>query len=208
MPYPQRLLNDHEAVVVDLHPHWWYFVRPTALLVVAIGAGIVTIAITDTGTTVRTVAAWASLAAIVLCTVWVIVRYLRWGSTHFVVTDQRIIFRTGVVARRGVEIPLDRVNTVHSSQGLGERIVGAGDIAIESGGEFGQQHFTDIRHPGRVQREIHAQMAARAPRSAGAGPGGAFVDVAGQLEKLEGMLARGTITREEFDLQKRRLLGP
>lgn len=205
MGYPDRLLNDHEAVVVDLHPHWWYFIRPTAVLVVAIAAGVATIAMTDTGTTVRTVAAWASLVAIGGSTTWVIARYVRWGSTHFVVTNQRIIFRTGVVSTRGVEIPLDRVNTVHSSQGLGERIVGAGDLVIESGGESGQQHFTDIRHPGRVQREIHGQMAAR---SAVGTSTASFVDVAGQLEKLEAMLDRGTITHEEFDRQKRRLLGP
>jgi hypothetical protein len=34
------------------------------------------------------------------------------------------------------------------------------------------------------------------------------VDVADQLEKLESMLERGTLTPAEFDRQKRRLLGP
>jgi hypothetical protein len=33
-------------------------------------------------------------------------------------------------------------------------------------------------------------------------------DVAGQLERLESMLMRGTLTPEEFDRQKQRLLGP
>ena len=207
MAYPDRLLNDHESVVVDLHPHWWYFVRPTAMLVVAIAAGVATIAMTDAGGTVRTVAAWASLAAIAVSTVWVIARYVRWGSTHFVVTNQRIIFRSGLLVTRGVEIPLDRISTVHSSQGLGARLVGAGELVIESGGESGRQHFTDIRHPGRVQREIHGQMASRSGRGSD-GSAIAFVDVAGQLEKLEAMLDRGTITEDEFERQKRRLLGP
>lgn len=207
MAYPDRLLNDHESVVVDLHPHWWYFVRPTAMLVVAIAAGVATIAMTEAGGTVRTVAAWASLAAIAVSTVWVIARYVRWGSTHFVVTNQRIIFRSGLLVTRGVEIPLDRISTVHSSQGLGARLVGAGELVIESGGESGRQHFTDIRHPGRVQREIHGQMASRSGRGSD-GSAIAFVDVAGQLEKLEAMLDRGTITEEEFERQKRRLLGP
>jgi membrane protein YdbS with pleckstrin-like domain len=205
--YPDRLLNDHESVVVDLHPHWWYFVRPTAMLVVAIAAGVATIAMTEAGGTVRTVAAWASLAAIAVSTVWVIARYVRWGSTHFVVTNQRIIFRSGLLVTRGVEIPLDRISTVHSSQGLGARLVGAGELVIESGGESGRQHFTDIRHPGRVQREIHGQMASRSGRGSD-GSAIAFVDVAGQLEKLEAMLDRGTITEDEFERQKRRLLGP
>ena len=175
--------------------------------VVAIAAGVATIAMTEAGGTVRTVAAWASLAAIAVSTVWVIARYVRWGSTHFVVTNQRIIFRSGLLVTRGVEIPLDRISTVHSSQGLGARLVGAGELVIESGGESGRQHFTDIRHPGRVQREIHGQMASRSGRGSD-GSAIAFVDVAGQLEKLEAMLDRGTITEEEFERQKRRLLGP
>ena len=33
------------------------------------------------------------------------------------------------------------------------------------------------------------------------------VDVAGQLEKLESMLLRGTLTPDEFERQKQRLLG-
>jgi hypothetical protein len=36
---------------------------------------------------------------------------------------------------------------------------------------------------------------------------GAQSDVASQLEKLEGLLQRGSITRDEFDSEKRRLLG-
>jgi hypothetical protein len=84
-----------------------------------------------------------------------------------------------------------------------ERIVGAGDLLIESGGESGQQRFTDIRQPDRVQRVIHAEMDASRTRP-GADP---TTDVADQLERLESMLLRGTLTPEEFDRQKRRLLG-
>jgi uncharacterized membrane protein YdbT with pleckstrin-like domain len=126
-------------------------------------------------------------------------------TTHFVITNRRVIFRTGLLTKRGIEIPIDRVNTVHFHQGVLERLVGTGDLLIESGGETGQQRFTDIRQPDRVQRVIHAEMAER--ESGGRG-GGAVVDVADQLEKLESMLQRGTLTPEEFDRQKRRLLGP
>ena len=74
-------------------------------------------------------------------------------------------------------------------------MLGTGDLVIESGGEDGQQRFTGVRRPARVQKVIHAQMEENQRRrfaSAGAmGPG----DVASQLEKLEGMLQRGTLTR-------------
>ena len=107
------------------------------------------------------------------------------------ITNRRVIFRTGLLTKRGIEIPIDRVNTVHFHQSVWERMVGAGDLLIESGGETGQQRFTDIRQPDRVQRVIHAEMEARELRGRGAD---GVVDVAGQLEKLESMLLRGTLT--------------
>lgn len=204
MTYPRRLLNDHETVTVDLHPHWWFLAPPVAALIASIAAGIATLAITDAGTTVRTVAAWASIGALGCSAAWLLLRYARWLSTYFVITNHRVIFRTGLFAKHGVEIPLDRVNTVHFHQGFLEPIVGAGDLLIESGGESGQQRFTDVSQPGRIQRVIHAAMAERAsPRP----DGGGMIDVAGQLERLEKLLERGTLTPEEFARQKDRLLG-
>ena len=112
---------------------------------------------------------------------------------------------SGVIAKSGIEIPLERVNNVLFNQTIMERILGAGDLLIESGGEDGQQRFTDVRRPERVQNLIHAQMEVNERRHfqniAGAG-----VDVGGQLEKLEGLLERGTISHAEFESQKRRLL--
>ena len=39
MPYPKKLLNDNETVVLDLHPHWWYFVEAAVALVASIVLG-------------------------------------------------------------------------------------------------------------------------------------------------------------------------
>jgi uncharacterized membrane protein YdbT with pleckstrin-like domain len=203
MVYPRRLLNDHETVTVDLHPHWWFLAAPIVAILVSIAAAVATMVRTDVDTTARTVAGWGSLVALALSALWLVIRYSRWLTTHFVITNRRVIFRTGLVTKRGIEIPIDRVNTVHFHQGVFERIVGAGDLLIESGGESGQQRFTDIRQPDRVQRVIHAEMDASRTRP-GADP---TTDVADQLERLESMLLRGTLTPEEFDRQKRRLLG-
>ena len=204
MAYPRRLLDDQESVTVDLHPHWWFLAGPVAAVALSIAAAVATLLAIDAGTTERTVASWAALVALAVTSMWLVVRYSKWLTTHFVITSRRIIFRTGLLAKRGIEIPLDRVNTVHFSQGVLERLVGAGDLLIESGGESGQQQFTDIRQPDRVQRVIHAEMDARRGRPGHEPP----ADVAGQLERLESMLMRGTLTPEEFDRQKQRLLGP
>jgi uncharacterized membrane protein YdbT with pleckstrin-like domain len=200
MPYPTKLLNDNESLVLDLHPHWWYFVEVAVALVVAIALAIVAIVV-DAPSSVK----WLCLVLIAGCAIWLLVRYLTWLTTNFVVTTDRVIFRHGLFAKAGIEIPLERVNSVHFNQGIIERILGAGDLMIESGAELGQQRFTDVRHPDRVTNTIHKEMDVNENRMH-AGHG-ATTGVADQLEKLEGMLERGTLTQEEFDNQKRKLLG-
>ncbi len=204
MPYPKKLLNDYETVALDLHPHWWYFSKPAVLLVASIVFGIVARVYLD-GDDEEAVS-YLAIGLIVFSAFWLAARYAKWANTNFVITSDRIIFRSGVVAKSGIEIPLERVNNVLFSQSLFERLLGAGDLLIESGGEAGQQRFSDIRRPGRVQNLIHAQMEVNESRRFQL-PTATVTDVPTQLEKLEGLLERGTITREEFEVQKRRVLG-
>ncbi|WP_394943983.1 PH domain-containing protein [uncultured Ilumatobacter sp.] len=203
MPYPKKLLNDYETVAVDLHPHWWYFAQPVAALVGSIILGIIAL-VSDVSGTFGDILKWLMIVLIIISAIWVVVRYLKWMTTNFVITSDRLIFRAGVLAKMGVEIPLERVNTVHFSQSIFERMTGSGDLLIESGGEDGQQLFSDIRHPDRVQNLIHSQMEENEKRRF---TGNSATDVASQLEKLEGMLDRGTLTPEEFRSQKDKLLG-
>ena len=203
MPYPTKLLNDNESIVLDLHPHWWYFIEAAVALVVAIVLAVVVVAV-DAPDTVK----WLCLALIVGSAIWLVARYLRWMTTNFVVTSDRVIFRHGLFAKAGIEIPLERVNSVHFNQGIIERMLGAGDLVIESGAEHGMQRFTDVKHPDRVTNTIHREMDVNEGKMYGGRRAGADApDVASQLEKLEGMLQRGTLTPEEFENQKRKLLG-
>jgi uncharacterized membrane protein YdbT with pleckstrin-like domain len=206
MPYPKKLLNDNETVALDLHPHWWFFAKSGASMLVSILVGVASLIWLDGD--LQKVVNWIAIAGIVISAVLLVSRYIQWFTTHFVITSDRIIFRTGVFAKHGIEIPLERVNNVIFHQSVIERILGAGDLLIESGGETGQQRFTEVRDPDRVQALIHTQVDAKmARRGSQASGGGATGDVASQLEKLEGMLQRGTLTPTEFEAQKRKLLG-
>jgi uncharacterized membrane protein YdbT with pleckstrin-like domain len=206
MPYPKKLLNDYETVAVDLHPHWWYFAEPVAALVGSIILGILAL-VFDVGGTFGDILKWLVIILIITSAIWVVVRYLKWMTTNFVITSDRLIFRAGVLAKMGVEIPLERVNTVHFSQSIFERMTGSGDLVIESGAEDGQQRFSDIRRPDRVQNLIHSQMEENEKRRFTVNTGSSTSDVATQLEKLEGMLERGTLSSDEFQSQKDKLLG-
>jgi uncharacterized membrane protein YdbT with pleckstrin-like domain len=206
MPYPKKLLNDYEELAVDLHPHWLYFFEAVLALVATIALGVFVVVV-DAPSAVK----WLVLALIVASAVWVVVRYVKWTTTNFVITSDRVIFRHGVIAKSGIEIPLERVNSVHFSQSIIERIVGAGDLLIESGAEGGQQRFTDVHNPDKIQNLIHAQMEQNEQRMfqshhPDASPA-VVHEVMAQLERLEAMRERGTLTAEEFETQKQRLLN-
>jgi membrane protein YdbS with pleckstrin-like domain len=206
MPYPKKLLNDYEELAVDLHPHWWYFAETVFAFVVSIVIGIVVLGTDESWLK------WIALGLIVASAIWLLIRYLKWATTNFVITSDRVIFRHGVIAKSGIEIPLERVNSVHFNQSVFERMIGAGDLLIESGAEGGQQRFTDVHNPDKIQNLIHSQMELNEGRMYKGGPGGgsgvaAAADLTSQLERLEALRDRGSLTDAEFESQKQRLLG-
>ncbi|MGK2929857.1 MAG: PH domain-containing protein [Acidimicrobiales bacterium] len=202
MAFPRKLLNETEEIVLDLNPHWWFMVKQTALLVAALVLGAVALAI-DAHGVLQILAGLLIIAALV----WWGVRYMDWRTTNFVVTSDRLIYRHGVLSKQGIEIPLERVNNVLFSQRLFERMLGAGDLVIESAGESGRQAFSDVRKPSAVQNEVYRQIEANENRKFDRiGSGGSSQSVADELRKLDDLRSRGVISEEEFTAQKARLL--
>jgi uncharacterized membrane protein YdbT with pleckstrin-like domain len=130
-----------------------------------------------------------------------------------------VIFRTGVLSKHGVEIPLERVSNINFNQKIWERMIGAGDLEIESAGRDGQSVFNDVQHPEVVQQELYKQMEqyarkragwSQAPAAAAAAPAAAQVSkdlsIPEQLEQLAGLRDRGVISAAEFEAKKAQLL--
>lgn len=208
MPFPRKLLYDTEEIVLDLHPHWWYLAPQAAVLVVAIVVFLVLLI--NFGGVVGLIGLVLALGALG----WFAARYASWWTTNFVITTDRVIYRHGVLTKTGIEIPLERVNNVLFHQRIFERLLGHGDLVIESAGESGQQSFSDVRKPSAVQNEIYRQMEAnenrkfdRVAQGINAGAIGNQPSVADELRKLDELRAQGVLSEEEFQAQKQRLLG-
>ncbi len=201
MPFPRKFLNEEEEVVLDLRPHWWHMAGPSVGLVLAIAAAIFVAGKTDRG--------WVRIPFLVLvlvALVWFLARIARWATTNLVVTSDRLIVRTGVIAKRGREIPLERINDIVVTQSLFERVIRAGDLMIESGGERGQELFHNCPRPPRVQNEIYRQIEAAHDRQADRLEGRRELSPLEQLEKLDELRQRGVISQAEFDVKKAQLL--
>jgi len=204
--FPRKLLNDGEEVVLDLRPHWIYMAEPTFAVLGSILVGILALKVD--------VSFIKLLAALLVlgCLGWFGIRYAKWSNTNFVVTSDRVIHRVGVIAKHGIEIPLERINTVFFNQSMFERLLGAGDLGIESAGERGAETFEDVRKPAIVQNEIYRQMEANSSRLHGGGRHAAPTQEAGlsipeQIEKLDELRKRGVISDQEFAAKKADLLN-
>jgi uncharacterized membrane protein YdbT with pleckstrin-like domain len=210
VPFPRKLLNDDEEIVLDLHPHWWFFAPPLLALVGAIVLGILAL-VNDVHTGLK-----VPVGILVLgCLGWFGWRYLRWITTNF---SDRLIYRHGVLSKHGIEIPLDRVNTVFFRQSIFERLVGAGDLVIESASETGRQRFSNVRKPSAVQNEIYRQIEANENRkydrvgvsaAAGTSAGHKADDtesIPAQIRELDELRKQGLLTEEEFARKKQQLL--
>jgi uncharacterized membrane protein YdbT with pleckstrin-like domain len=211
VPYPQENLHPNEDLVLDLHPHWWT-ITPSILALAAVLAFGLLALVNDWPSAVKALAA----ILIIVNLVWFALRYLQLVTTHFVLTSDRVIYRSGVLAKRGVEIPLESINAIRFSQKIWERALGLGDLKIDSASIEGVSEFQNVRRPNQIQNEIYIQMEENSNRkfdrvSAGinavhgnSAPGSSIPE---QIEKLGELRDRGVISAEEFEAKKTELLG-
>ena len=206
MAFPRKLLNDEEDIALDLHPHWWFLFPQIALLVGAILIGLVALIQDAPGPVILLAGA---LVLVALANFGI--RYAQWSTTNFVVTTDRLIYRHGVVAKHGIEIPLERVNTVFFSQSMFERMLRSGDLVIESAGEMGRQNFSNVRRPSAVQNEIYRQMESNENRKfdrlgVQARSAAPEDSIPSQIRELEQLRREGVVSDEEFRAKKQQLL--
>jgi uncharacterized membrane protein YdbT with pleckstrin-like domain len=208
MPFPRRLLTSEEEIVVDTRPHWIALVLPVLVTILIIAGVIVAIVNIKGGGSGKGILRWiVAGAALVVFVIYPVRRFIEWATSHFVVTNERLIHRSGLIAKRSMEVPLNRINDVRFNQGVFERMIGAGDLIVESAGERGQEVFGDVRHPEDIQKVIYERAEAYQGRFAGVPGSPTSPSVSEELQRLADLRDRGTITDAEFQAQKARLLG-
>ncbi|AQA01469.1 hypothetical protein BVC93_02360 [Mycobacterium sp. MS1601] len=161
MGYPDNVLAKDERVVLHRHPHWKRLTGPILVL-------LVTTALAAFGAAVVTNTDWESAAktvvSVVIGAVWLILvgwltvwPFLNWWTTHFVITDRRVMFRHGLITRSGIDIPLARVNSVEFRHGLLDRILRTGTLIIESASQDPLE-FYDIPRVEQVHSLLYHEV--------------------------------------------------
>ncbi|GAB2854538.1 PH domain-containing protein [Lentzea nigeriaca] len=157
MAYPDDLLSPSEHVVIHKHPHWKMLIFPVfwLLVVVAIGTYLAGLVVDQS---------WASVAWIALTVIGVVLimwltftPVVRWRTTHFIVTSDRVMAREGVFKRTGLDIPLSRINSVRFEHSLLDRVLGCGTLIIESASDEPLE-FDDIPSVEKVHSLLYREV--------------------------------------------------
>jgi uncharacterized membrane protein YdbT with pleckstrin-like domain len=201
MRYPEKLLSPGETIQSEFRPHWSRIAKE-GLLSVLVLVFIVLIAVQG-----FTWGGWAIVGLLAAWFVVVIAGFIRWWTTQHVITNERLIHRTGLIAKAGKEIPLEVINDVTFTQSMFERLFGTGNLLIESAGTHGQSRYSDIPDPERVQSLIYEVREGRKIEMESGGGRAAAESPAAQLATLSRLHDEGKLTDTEFEVEKRKLLG-
>ncbi|HEX7302213.1 PH domain-containing protein [Lentzea sp.] len=157
MAYPDDLLSSGEHVVIHKHPHWKMLIFPVFWLLVVVALGIYLAGLVADQS-------WAFVALLVLAVVAVVLVFwltvapvLRWRTTHFIITSDRVMYREGVFKRTGLDIPLARVNSVRFEHSLMDRVLGCGTLIIESASDEPLE-FDDIPSVEKVHTMLYREV--------------------------------------------------
>jgi uncharacterized membrane protein YdbT with pleckstrin-like domain len=160
--------------------------------------------------------------AVVVILVSTVYKFIGWKTTRFAITDQRVAYQSGIIQRRGVSIPLNRVNNVNFTQSFIARALNNGVVTIESAGETGDSVFENIPDPENVRTLIFQQVEADEqadsdrnaaslakamqqqvppPAAPAAGP-----SAQERLKALDDLRAQGLVNDAEYDLKRKQIL--
>jgi len=149
MGYVDKNLVPGEEVVYRAHLHLIIFL--SAALVSLLGAMLVAL-----GLVYDLIPVWVlGGLALVYGLGLVLVRYVRYATSEFVLTNKRVLVKIGLFPRHTLELLLSRLETIGVEQGLVARMLNFGTIVVTGTGGT-REPFPDISKPLEFRRQVQS----------------------------------------------------
>ena len=137
-------LGKDESVVRQATVHWKKLIVPGIFALLFIIAGLSS---EDSSAAAMGVILGVIILLIAMIPIW---------TTKLIITNKRIMGKTGLIKTKTLDAPLNKVNTVSVSSGLGGKIFGYGKIHITtSSGDF---LFSGIQAPSQFRQVLMEQI--------------------------------------------------
>src|SRR6266849_4787360 len=109
---------------------------------------------------------FAALAAVLF-----LARRIRASADEFVVTNRRVMRKTGLVAREIEQVPVEKIQDVTVEQGVLGRLLGYGTVLVETASErMGMLAFPDIARPEAFRNALWGRAADSGAATAASSP--------------------------------------
>lgn len=212
-------LKNEEIILLITRQHWLKLVLPFFVWVLI---AVVSIwLLHETGLVITLIAA-----------IYPIIEYLNWKNNLWCITNLRVVDESGFFTRYSKESPLDKINNIEFDQSIWGRLMGYGNVDIQTAAELGESTYELIADPQLLKDTItHAQEEYKntiaykqatqlALAIAKTNQANTFTPIASsastihpqqliadELQKLFDLLQRGAITQEEYLQQKNKLMN-
>ena len=161
-----------ENLILKDHPHWVVLIKSVLIPIVL----VILVLIADftvfgpNNDYVPHLRTYLSLGVVALALLWLIVVWIRWQSTTYTLTDQRIKIETGVFGRQEKVIPIDRVQDCTTRMSVLGRMLGYGRVEIDAAGAQGAEVLNHLPNPGTFRDQVFMQSEKRRGGGATAAP--------------------------------------
>jgi len=161
MGYPEDQLAPEEKLIVNARPHWKQLIGHGLIFLIGTVLAIVLfawLAGSSVDGTMHTVLMWLIvLGWLVVAVSWGAIPFIKWFTTRFVITDRRVMYRSGVFTRQGIDIPMARINSVQFRHGVIDRMFKTGTLVIESASDDPLE-FDDIPNIEEVHKMLYDKL--------------------------------------------------
>ena len=203
-------LKKDEKLLIIIRQHWIKLVLPIfAWLLLAI---LLLVFVTNNK---------VDLIIILLTAIYPMIEYINWKYNLWAVTNMRVVDESGFFTRYSKESPLDKINNVEYDQPILGRILGYGNVDIQTAAEMGETKYQLIHHPKllkdtithaqeeykKIQISSQATQLAEAIARTNKATAPSQQMIADELHKLFELVQKGAITQEEYLAQKGKLMG-
>jgi uncharacterized membrane protein YdbT with pleckstrin-like domain len=144
-------LRKDEQLIFETRKHWFFLIIPILIAMALIILSLYLYFLLEESKS------WY-LAIPVVSVLYFIYRYYTWKNDLWAVTNIRVIDESGVFTINSKESPIDKINNVSYHQSVLGRILGYGDVQIQTAAEMGETSYSNISHPKRLKEALSSAM--------------------------------------------------
>ncbi len=207
MAYAEKNLAPGESIVYRARYHWIFFRSGLLVLLLAaiLGGAALYASKTSPGAGVAGPVLYLALGFAGVAAILLAARAIRAANDEFVVTERRVMRSVGLLSREHEQAPIEKIQDITVTQSVLGRLLGYGDVSLETASERGTLLFPAISAPEGLRSAIWTRTGGSAVHAVHAGSA-ALPGTAARMEELENLRRKGMVSEAEYAAKRRDIL--